>query len=272
MKRLIFCWALFLMANYIIAQNKIDKSTAKLTERQQTTTQRLKREPGNDDNDEPTLLGDAFRYTIGAVLRYGFIGDYEIEDHLYNDLTKYPFYDAEAGNFYNPKSDEGSIYEFRIDMADKFLISGNNLIGNHLEVKIRPLHAFYLKAQYYQLHEFQKAKGTNDALSLFYFNFAYDRIRFERFNLGWTLGASYIASGVNTAGFAFGLNADYFLRKRLSFSAGANWSFINSQPVHAYEAEIKIHRKNHFLSLGYERLKIADPVYNFMTLGGGIYF
>jgi hypothetical protein len=276
MKRLPVLLALLLAVN-LSAQNRIDKSKQSLNEEKPaaSNTERKgapEREKPEDDNVISSLAEDAFMYTLGAIFKYGLIGDYGNEDHLYNDLTKYPFYEAEAGNFYNPKFGEGSIYEFRVDVEDKFLYSNSNLFANHLDVKIRPLHALYLEAEYYQLWEFQDTKGTSDRLSLFYFNFAYERIRFERFNFGWTLGASYIGSDVNEAGFAFGLNADYFLKKNISFTAGANWSFINGEKVHAYEAAVKTHRKNYFLSLGYERLEIAEPTYNFISLGGGIYF
>ena len=109
-------------------------------------------------------------------------------------------------------------------------------------------------------------------MSLFYFNFAYDRIRLNRFNLGWTVGVSYIASDVNKAGFAFGLNAEYFSKRNVSFLAGAKWSRINGQPVNAYEIKGRFHKKNWFISIGYEHLDIGSPDYNFATIGGGAYF
>lgn len=134
---------------------------------------------------------------------------------------------------------------------------------------MRPFQYFYVKADYYQLFEFQE--HSSDNLSLFYFNLGYDRIRLERFNLGWTLGASYIASGVNKFGFSFGANAEYFCKRNISVLAGAKWSFINQKPVNAFEIEGRFHRKNYFISVGFEHLDIATPNYNFATLGGGIY-
>lgn len=269
--------ALALVPYGMQAQNKIDRSKKELNEKETVNYSNTGRpsQSGSSSNRSnsfgQSLMGSIVMYTIGAVFKYGLIGDYRYEDHLYNGLTEFPYHIPETGNFYTPRHSEGIPNNFRLDIKDKFIYSNNNLFGNHLEAKVRPFQYFYIKADYYQLYEFQKVAGTTDRMSLFYFNFAYDRIRMERFNLGWTLGASYIAGSVNRGGFAFGLNAEYFLKKNISFMGSAKWSSVNYQPVNAYELESRFHNNNLFLSLGYERLKIASPVYNYITLGGGIY-
>jgi hypothetical protein len=50
------------------------------------------------------------------------------------------------------------------------------------------------------------------------------------------------------------------------------WSLINDVTVNEFEIQSKYHRKNYFYSLGYEHLKIASPTYDFISIGGGIYF
>ena len=107
---------------------------------------------------------------------------------------------------------------------------------------------------------------------MFQFNLNYDRIRLEKFNFGWNLGATYVENEVKKAGFAYGLNAEYFMGNRISFFGSAKWSRINGLPVNAFELQSKFHRKNYFFSLGFEHLKIATPTYNFVALGGGFYF
>jgi hypothetical protein len=264
------------------SQDKIDKSKKALTESEgvkntNSGSSSSRSSSGSDDGESfgESIVAEVvvfvFQYTLGAAW-FGIFGSYEDEDHLSNDLTKYPYNDTEAGNYYNPEFGEGSIYEFRVDVKDKFLYSSNYLFANHLETKVRPFQYFYLKADYYQLYEYQRVTNTSDNLSLFYFNFAYDRLRFNRFNLGWTVGASYVANGINKAGFSYGLNTEFFLKKHISFMAGAKWSRINSQPVNAYEFESRWHKKNFYLTAGFEHLKIAQPNYNFITIGGGIYF
>ncbi len=86
------------------------------------------------------------------------------------------------------------------------------------------------------------------------------------------MGASYVGNEVKKAGFTYGLNAEYFMGKQISFLASAKWSTINNSPLNTYELQGRYHKKNHFFSLGLEHLKIASPTYNLIALGGGIYF
>ncbi|MFD2602449.1 hypothetical protein [Flavobacterium suzhouense] len=278
MKRIaIYCLCLCFLPFTAIAQNKLDKSKKELSEKKQSSNNSRTSSSSSSsfDSDEDTgELAEAalfvFQYTVGAAW-VGLVGQYENEDHLHNALTKHPYYFQAHGNYFNDEIIDTPATGFRIDLKDKFIYSNSSLFGNHLDAKIRPSRYFYLKADYYQLLEMPLQDDTNN-LSLFYFNFAYDRIRFERFNLGWTLGASYVGSGVDKGGFSYGLNAEYFLNKPLSFSAAAKWSHINGYPVNAYEAEASVHRKNMFITLGVEHLKIASPTYTFATVGAGIYF
>jgi hypothetical protein len=101
---------------------------------------------------------------------------------------------------------------------------------------------------------------------------AYDRIRFKKFNLGWTLGATYVGNDVQKAGFSYGLHTDVFAIKNISFNSAMIWSRINGLPVNSFEIRGKYHKQNYFFALGYEHLKIATPNYNYMTFGAGIYF
>jgi long-subunit fatty acid transport protein len=159
-----------------------------------------------------------------------------------------------------------------MDIEEHFMYSNSNLLGNHLKAKIRPFHYFYLQTDFRQLHESDPVNNTSDQLSLFHFTFCYDRIRMEKFNFGWTLGASYVGNEVNKTGFSYGLNADFFLNNRISFSGSSKWSKINGRPVNALEVKARYHLKRYLLSVGYEHLKIATPTYNFVSVGGGIYF
>lgn len=271
--------ALFIAPHPAFAQSKTDTSKKELTEKEGVNYKKSSSSSSSSssfDDDDTNIFTEIivpiFMYTIGGVFKYGLIGDYANEDHLHNDLTHYPFERDSLGNFYNPKFGENKVHIFRVDAKEKLLFSDAHLFGNQLEVKIRPVNAFSLKADYFHILERNTLTGNTDDLALFYFTFAYDRIRFERFNLGWSLGASYIGSKVNRAGFSWGLNAEYFLVKNFSFMGSAQWSVINNKPVHAYELEGRYHKKNFYLTGGFTQLIIGSPHYNFATAGGGIYF
>lgn len=203
---------------------------------------------------------------------YSTIGDYRSENHLYNPLSKYPYFDGESGNFQkeNDSIQNGNVMRF--DVENHFLYSNNNLFGNHLKAKFRPFQYFYIQADYRELIEKNAFINNFSNLSLFQFNVAYDRIRFKKFNLGWTLGVTYIGNDVQKVGFSYGLHTDIFPIKNISFNSAMIWSKINGLPVNSFEIRGKYHKKNYFISLGYEYLKIASPNYNYMTVGTGFYF
>ena len=161
--------------------------------------------------------------------------------------------------------------DIRLDIEDHLLYSNNHLYGNHLKVKIRPSHYFYLQSDFHQIFEKNKLDLTTDRLSVFYFNVGYDRVRLENFNLGWTVGTSYIGNEVKKAGVSVGINTEMFFSHKISVSAHAKWSAINGNPVNLYDIQMRYHNKRFFSSLGFEHLKMGTPNYNFITLGGGIY-
>ncbi len=262
------------------SQNKLDKSKSQLnsgssnknqSRTSSSSSSSSSNSKSNYSSDSNIFVNIFFNITF-AVFKYGAIGDYKNENHLYSNLTPYPFYNGKSGNFESSDSVSVSKNKARFDIENSFVYSDNNLYGNHLKVKIRPFQYFYFQSDFHQLFEFNEIDNTNNRLSLFQFNLNYDRIRFEKFNFGWNLGATYVGNEVKKGGLSYGLNAEYFMGNHISFLGSAKWSRINTLPVNAFELQSKFHRKNYFFSLGIEHLKIATPTYNFIALGGGIYF
>lgn len=263
-------------------QNKLEKSKselnsgAKKNQTNSTSSSSTKGTSKSSESDAEPLLGkiivDVLMYATYGVFKYGVIGDYKNESHLYSNLTSYPFYNGTSGNFENSDTVSIAKNKSRLDIENSFVYSNNTLYGNHFKAKIRPFQYFYVQTDFHQLFEFDKIDNTNNRLSLFQFNLNYDRIRLEKFNFGWNLGATYIGNEVRKAGLAYGLNAEYFMGNHISFLGAAKWSRINGLPVNVFELQGKFHRKNYFFTLGLEHLKIATPTYNFVALGGGIYF
>ncbi len=273
---------LFTISSSLYAQ-KIDKSKDELKSGKEDNRPPLPTEPAyqnstttsrnTDDSDDLSTL--AFFGKIGFyAFLYGGIGDYENEDHLFSILSPYPYFDNKTGNYmkYDEKYEEESRDIMRFDLENHFLYSNNASFGNHLKGKFRPFQYFYLQTDYRELIERDRFTKTTSNLSVFQFNFGYDRIRFEKFNLGWTLGATYIANDINKAGFSYGLNTDIFAFKKVSFNSAMIWSKINGLPVNSFEFRGKYHQKNYFFSMGFENLRIASPSYNYATFGAGIYF
>lgn len=272
---------LFTLSSSIYAQ-KIDKSKDELKTGKEDNRPPLPTEPtyqnsnttSSESDDSIDLSTLAFFGKIGFyVFLYGGIGDYENEDHLFSKLTPYPYFNNKSGNYMNTDEDDEDAKDLmRFDAENHFLYGSNASFGNHLKGKFRPFQYLYIQSDYRELMERDKFAKTTSNLSLFQFNLGYDRLRFEKFNLGWTLGATYIANDINKAGFAYGLNTDFFAFKNVSFNSAMIWSKINGLKVNTLELRGKYHKKNHFFSMGYENLRIASPSYNYATFGAGFYF
>lgn len=253
-------------------QSKLGKSKTELSTKKSKSESRTTSSSSNTDTSLLEPFADVLLFVPLAIGKYALIGDYNSEDHLDNELSPYPLYSEGVGNYQSATHDSIPTKWLRFDLENHFIYSNNKLFGNHLEAKMRASRYFSLQADYYQIWEINRIENTNNRLSLFYFNVGYDRIRFERFNFGWTLGASYVGNEVKKAGFSYGLKTDYFLLKNLSIGATVKWSFINEQPVHSYQMQSRFHKQNYFVGISFEHLKIATPVYNFVGIGGGIYF
>ncbi|MFP9112853.1 hypothetical protein ACLI1A_02855 [Flavobacterium sp. RHBU_3] len=265
--------ALFCAPYSAVAQSKVETSKKELSggsssSSGNTATSRKSSDEDGDDDADPENVSLFVDITLG-IFRYGLIGKYSTEDHLYNNLSAYPYCTELTGNF--DEVEPETKYRFRVDVKDNFLYRNSDLFANHLAVKVRPHHAFHLDADYYHIFEQQTATGNHD-LALYYFNFGYDRLRMAQLNLGWTIGMSYVGSGVDRGGFSFGFNGEMFLPANISLLASTKWSWINSKPVHAYDLGVRYHIKRFFVNGGFEKQVIASQHYNFLSLGGGVYF
>ncbi|MDB5255839.1 MAG: hypothetical protein JWM14_534 [Chitinophagaceae bacterium] len=264
---LFFC----INSTWAFSQGKLDSSKDEL---KQGSPQR-KPNRNSYDNSGSSIAEDLIVQAIakGIVygIQYGFIGEYKSERDLSNRLTRYPFEHRSAGNYIDPDSVTKPKY-FRIDIENQFIYNSDNLFGDHLKINIRPFHYFYFQSNIFLLNEIDDFNNKRSSLNLFNLDFCYDRIRIERFNLGFTIGANYIGNDVQQAGVAFGLCAEVFLLQAFSVYSCGKLSGINGLPVNQFEVKGRYHHKKLFLSVGYEYLKIATPSYHFLSVGGGLYF
>ena len=272
---LVFMFVFLLIEGF--AQEKIDRSKEEINKGSRTGQHREKHSHssyGYSDNDQTfqNMLFVGIAEGFLFITYYSTIGNYELEDHLHNKLTTYPFYNGLSGNYKNSNSGLLSGKLFRVDLGNSFLYSNESLFGNHLKFKLRPFQYFFMQVDYFQLVEYDKIYKEYSNLSLFNFNVCYDRLRFEKFNLGWNLGANYIGNEVKKAGFSYGLNTEIFIVKNFSLLSSMKWSMINEASVNEFELLGKYHINRYFVSFGYEHLKIATPTYDFISFGGGIYF
>lgn len=271
-KILVLLLSIQVLAGSLFAQSKIDQSKDELKKGNRTKRDRRATDTSYSDgySDSDNFFEDLIMQAMMYVAYYSVVGNYNYEDHLYNDLAPYPLYNGISGNYDATLTDAPKL--MRLDLENKILLSPSSVYGNHLKAKFRPFRFLYLQTDYYQLWERNGVPNGYSHLSLFDFNLGYDRLRFERFNLGWTLGGKYVGNDVKKGGLSIGVNAEVFLGKHFSLSSAMRWGWINSNDVNEFEAQLNYHVKNYYFTAGYEHLKIATPNYNFMAIGFGIYF
>jgi hypothetical protein len=272
-KNVIFVFAMLFISGYHLsfAQGKIEYSKKEVKKEKNTSVNstvytKSSRNSRRDDSLKKSLMPPIY-FLVNYTMVYTLFGSNKHEDHLNNTVTIHPFYEGASGN-YSLENQENTL---RIDVENNFLFESKNLYGNHLQFKIRPFQYFYVEGNYHQLIEHLPI-DENEHLALFHLNLNYDRLRFEKFNLGWSIGANYMGNEVQKVGFNFGAQTDIFIAPKSSVSGEAHWGWINKTSINQYEAKLKYHPKNYFISTGYEHIKIGTPRYNFITTGIGFYF
>jgi hypothetical protein len=272
MKSTIIAILLICISLQSFSQDKIDKSIEELKRGSEKTDNETKSSSSSSSSLSDNIFTEFFVKAFLYVTYYTLVGNYENEEHLQSNLTKYPYYNGSSGNYESDDSVAPFTKVMRLDLENKILVNPQNLFGNHLKAKFRPFQYFYLQGDYFQLLEYKTFKHKYSNLALFNLNFCYDRVRLEKFNLGWTLGANFIANDVQRAGISCGFNAEAFLFKSFSLFSSVKWGLVNGVSVNEFEVQAKVYKKNHFITMGYERFRIATPIYDFASVGYGISF
>jgi len=270
----IFFFPLFILVSLqSFSQGKIEQSKQEVKKGNKKQSN-----PGNPQatssskSDDDKTIGEIFFEGVAKVFLYityySTIGSFKTEEHLHSKVTRYPYYNNRSGNYEKPDTSAHSKNHFHFDADYQYLYSNKNFTGNHFTCNIRPFQYFYLQAQYHLLTE--EINNTKQQLSLFNVDLCYDRLRFEKFNLGWKAGMVYIADNVNRAGFSVGLDAEAFVVKPVSIYASKQWGSIHRVAVNQFEVGAKFYLKRFNVHAGYEHLKIGSPLYDYAFLGAGV--
>lgn len=215
--------------------------------------------------DKPS---DIFLEFLLYVSLYPIVGNYQTEDHLHHYLSDYPYQYSNIGNYADPEDME--LRNFRIDLENHFLFSENNTYGDHFALRVYPFQYFYFLSNFYQITVFDKEKDFPSS-TFFDAMFCYDRLRFQRFNLGWMIGMNYVGNNVNKIGFSGGFNLDWFIFNHFSIQSSANWGINNKENINTFESQLKYHYKKVFFSAGYETIKAQSVRHHFLKAGIGVY-
>jgi hypothetical protein len=264
---------IFSLSGSMVFAQKIDNSVKEIKQDKPLEAPAPQQQQNTRENSSTDFASYSPLWDIGyAVTFFTFIGLYDAEDHLHGTLTPYPYFNGKNGNFNKPNFNEKEKNRARLDLENHFLYNNNELFGNHLKAKIRPFQYFYIQGNYKAIFEKNIVTNNTDKLNIYHFMLGYDRLRFTKCNFGYTIGAMHIANDVDKTNIAFGLNTEIFPMKNTSINASYTWSAINQTKVNSWDIKAKYHQKNFFYSLGFENLTIGRTKFNFLAIGGGIYF
>lgn len=261
---------LICIAPAALAQGKLDLSKDQIKQGKNRPIQVNEQAATSDEDPTEDFVGWLAVQTIRFVVWESLIGKYDRESHLSNGLTKFPYSNGTSGNYQSADPDEPQEKNFRLDVSTSLGYDYENIIVNHTNVKLRPFDYFYLQGDFTQLIESNLTKGGTDQLTIVNGDFGYDRLRFEKFNLGWTVGLRYLGSGVNELGSSFGANTEIFFLRPFSLYSSARFGQVNGIRTNQFDAKVKYFFSEVNIAFGFEHYQLGTSTYNLLTCSIGL--
>ncbi|MDN3664633.1 hypothetical protein ACFFU1_00220 [Algibacter miyuki] len=263
-------------------QGKIDKAEKSLKKEftPKTITSSTPKETNSYYNNNSSSFADEtlteivgglfiqlFAYTAyGLAIESPFEMDHKASNAF---LTKHPYNNSSTGHYSYDWQEDSEI--FTTSIATRFIFETNKINGNHLNVDMNFFQRFGLELDYLQLWE-KNTNFGNDNLAIYTALAKYNRVRTERFNAYWGLGAAYVDGAVNKFGFTYGLGAELFFMKPFSLESNFNQVLVNNHTVNKFNALLNYYKKQYKFSLGYEYLKLGDVEFSTISAGIGVAF
>ncbi len=268
----LFLFLSLIISYYGFSQGKIDKAEKSLSKKEEKDrSYNNSRSRTSNHYDDTYLFGDLL-IEIGAIITYGIIFETPVEAEYTASsasIAKYPYLHSKKGN-YSYDQGEGTTL-FRTTLSTRTIMENAKLYGNHLNADFRFLKRIGFEADYLQLWEDNTFFGDN-SLAIYTFLAKYHRIRTQRFDMYWGVGATYVDGEVDELGFTYGLGAEFFFAKPLSLEANFNQIFINDNTVNKFNTLLNYHYKRYTFSVGYEHIKLRNVDFSTFSSGIGISF
>ncbi|WP_299313488.1 outer membrane beta-barrel protein [uncultured Aquimarina sp.] len=275
MKRTVFfSLLLFIISSSSFSQGKLEKAEKGLSKNNNYySSPSNSRTSSSSSYDNNSLWGGLAMVFIEIGLYatyYGLIESPTEQEHRASNafITKHPYHSSNRGNYaYNW---DGDTNLSRITLTNRFIAENSELYGNHLNADFRFLRRLSIEADYLQLWENNTFFGNN-SLATFTFLAKYHRVRTERFNAYWGMGATYIGGDVEELGFTYGIGAEYFFAKPLSLELNYNQTLINTRSSDKLNFSLNYHIDRFKVTGGYEYLRIGGIGFSTFSVGVGIF-
>lgn len=229
-----------------------------------TTTSSSRRNNRNNDNIENPFL--RMLYYAAAYTAYGIAVEspFELDGKMHDaEIAHFPYENSFHGNFIYTDATNYNITRF--DFYNRYLRENNNLYGNNFGVDFRFFKRFAMDINYVSFVE--KINGKSDNFNMYSALLKYHRIRTQKFDAWFGLGATHVANNVDKTGFTVGLGAEWFVAKPISFVFAYKTTSINNNSVSNSKLLLKYHIKNYRISTGYENYKLGVSKINTFSVG-----
>lgn len=273
----LFIISLLMLSLTVFGQGKIDKAEKSLKKEEQSSSfstwqTGVSNSRDNDDfTDNPLLQELSFLILKGASLvTYGFLFEspFEMNQKGHNaSLTQFPYINKQKGN-YSYTNDNTK--EVAILLENNFVMEDKSFYGNDLKTELRFLKRFAIELEYLQLWE-NAPDINNNSLAMYQALAKYYRIRTEKFDAWWALGASYVDGTIDQVGFSYGLGGSLFVAHPLSIGVNFDQTFINSNTINKLNALLNYHKGRGKISTGYQHLKLGSVRVPMLSFGIGLY-
>ncbi|WP_109302344.1 hypothetical protein [Aquimarina sp. AU474] len=277
----LFLAILILLCTLSQAQGKLEKAEYSLADKEERDNRRSgsrsydSYSSSDSYDDQDSFLAETFGIFFAEIFLYASyytIVETPVErDYRGSNasITKYPYLNSNTGNYAYDWNDNTQL--FRATFSSRFIAENRKLYGNHLHLDMRFFQRAGLEIDYLQLWE-ENTNFGNNSLAIYTALAKYHRVRTERFNAWWGLGAAYIDGQVNEWGFTYGLGAELFFAKPLSLEANFNQTFINNRTVNKFNTLLNYHVNRYKFTGGYEHLKIGSQDISTFSAGIGVSF
>ncbi|MFY9242295.1 MAG: hypothetical protein WAO74_04635 [Polaribacter sp.] len=259
---------------------KLDKGKESLKTKTTSSTSATLRIPTSTtttistNNQDRTLLQVLFVDIIGRLLAYtaygaAFESPWEFKGNMHSaEIAHFPYELPHQGNFIYTDSINYNITRF--DIYNRFLIENSSLYGNNFGFDFLFFKRFSFNADYVTFSE--NMDGKKDNFNMYSALLKYHRIRTQKLDAWFGLGATHVASGVNETGFTFGFGGEWFIKKPISLLLSHRTTAINNERIKNTKLLLKYHINNYRISSGYEYYRLGVSKINTFSLGVEVSF
>ncbi len=257
-----------------LEEAKQSLNTTKTSSSGGTTTKSTKTSSKKEKNSDSFSLGAEIgrlflKFFLFVTYEVMIESEFEYEGRMRSaEISAYPYKNANYGNFIYTDSTNYSIA--RLDVSNNFVVENKNLYGNHLNLNFRFFKRMSVEASYLQLYE--KLGNRRESFSLFSAMLNYHRVRTQKLDLWFGVGAMYVGKDVEKMGFSYGFGTEWFVTKPVSLLFSYNASKINTRNVIKSKIQMKYYINKYHISSGYEHYTLGVSKINTFSVGVGVSF